>query len=215
MAPTVNRLTMGVEEEFHLVDRTTHRLTPRAPEVLNGLSASARAFAAELQQTVVETNSDVVDSLEALRHSLVDLRLELAAAADPLGIGIATAGMMPIALPDVPITETPRFRRMLADYQLLVREQFICGMQVHIGIAERDTAVALLDRVSRWLPPLLALSASSPFSHAGDDTGYSSTRSLIWSRWPTTGSPGPLASAAEYEALVRGLVASGVISDPG
>jgi carboxylate-amine ligase len=215
MAPTVNRLTMGVEEEFHLVDRTTRRLTPRAPEVLDGLSASARAFAAELQQTVVETNSDVVDSLEALRRNLVDLRSELAAAADRLGIGIATAGMMPIALPDVPITETPRFRRMLADYQLLVREQFICGMQVHIGVAERDTAVALLDRVSCWLPPLLALSASSPFSHAGDDTGYSSTRSLVWSRWPTTGSPGPLASAAEYDALVRGLVASGVISDPG
>jgi carboxylate-amine ligase len=59
------------------------------------------------------------------------------------------------------------------------------------------------------------LSVSSPFSHAGDDTGYASSRSLIWSRWPTTGSPGPLSSAAEYQMLVQSLIASGVISDPG
>ncbi len=104
---------------------------------------------------------------------------------------------------------------MLADYQLLVREQLICGMQVHVGIGDRDLAAALIDRVSSWLPPLLALSVSSPFSHAGDDTGYASSRSLIWSRWPTTGNPGPLASAAEYDDLVKNLISSGVISDPG
>ena len=87
---------MGVEEEFHLVDRSTRRLTPRAAEVLGGLSASARTFAAELQQTVVETNTDVVDSLDTLRSNLVALRSELASAAEPLGIGIATAGTMPL-----------------------------------------------------------------------------------------------------------------------
>jgi glutamate---cysteine ligase / carboxylate-amine ligase len=208
-------LTLGIEEEFHLVDLTTRRLTPRAAEVLDGLSASARTYTAELQQTVVETNSAVCVELDALRRNLVDLRSELVDAALPLGIGIASAGTVPLSLPDVPITETPRFRRMLADYQLLVREQFICGMQVHVGIANRDVAVMLLDRVSRWLPPLLALSASSPFSHAGEDSGYASTRSLVWSRWPTTGGAGAFGSGAEYDDLVRSLVASGVISDPG
>ena len=210
-----NRLTLGVEEEFHLVDLTTRCLTPRASEVLEGLSASARTYAAELQQTVVETNSDVVVTLEALRDNLVDLRSELCAAARRRGIGVASAGMMPLSVADLAITDTPRFRRMLADYQLLVREQLICGMQVHVGIGDREVAVALLDRVSSWLPPLLALSASSPFAYTGEDTGYASTRSLVWSRWPTAGGAGPLASAAEYDALVRNLVASGVISDPG
>ncbi len=65
---------------------------------------------------------------------------------------------------------------MLSDYQLLVREQLICGMQVHVGVADPDLAARLIDRVAGWLPPLLALSASSPFSHAGGDTGYASSR---------------------------------------
>jgi glutamate---cysteine ligase / carboxylate-amine ligase len=230
-----SRLTLGIEEEFHLVDLSTRRITPRAADVLAQLSAPASvriragaggapgaaamsrasgAFAAELQQSVVETNSAVTRHLGELRTHLAELRKELARTAEALGIGVAAAGTMPLSAP-LAITETPRFRRMLADYQLLVREQLICGMQVHVGIGSRDTAVRLIDRVSPWLPPLLALSASSPFSHAGDDTGYASTRSLIWSRWPTTGRAGTFSCAAEYDALTQKLVASGVISDAG
>jgi carboxylate-amine ligase len=209
-----NRLTLGVEEEFHLVDLRTRRLTSRAGEVLAALANSRRTYAAELQQTTVETNTDVVETLDDLRRNLIDLRSELATASEALGIGIAAAGTMPLSVPLV-ITENARFRRMLADYQLLVREQLICGMQVHVGIGDPDTAAALIDRVSPWLPPLLALSASSPFSHSGQDTGYASSRSLIWSRWPTTGSAGAFSSAAEYDAEVQNLIASGVISDRG
>jgi carboxylate-amine ligase len=215
---TPNRLTLGVEEEFHLVDLATRRLTPRALEVLERLEPEkarpSGAFAAELQQSVVETNTAVTSSLDELRQHLLALRAELATTAESIGVGVAAAGTMPLSAPLV-MTETPRFRRMLADYQLLVREQLICGMQVHVGIGSRDVAVQLLDRVAPWLPPLLALSASSPFSHTGDDTGYASTRTLIWSRWPTTGRAGVFQSAAEYDALVQRLIASGVISDAG
>jgi glutamate---cysteine ligase / carboxylate-amine ligase len=207
-------LTLGVEEEFHLVDLRTRRLTPRAAELLAALAGSKGTYAAELQQTTVETNTCVVETLDDLRRSLGELRSELCTAAEALGVGVAAAGCMPLSAPVV-ITENARFRRMLADYQLLVREQGICGLQVHVGIDDPDTAAVLIDRVSPWLPPLLALSASSPFSHLGEDTGYASTRSLIWSRWPTTGSAGAFGSAAEYDAQVQNLVASGVISDRG
>jgi glutamate---cysteine ligase / carboxylate-amine ligase len=216
-----NRLTLGVEEEFHLVDLTTRRLTPRAADVLSRLDepvSSVRppsgGFAAELQQSVVETNSAVTGSLSELRSHLVHLRKELSRTAEALGIGIASAATMPLGAP-LTLTDNARFRKMLTDYQSLVREQLICGMQVHVGISSRDVAVRLIDRVSPWLPPLLALSASSPFSHTGDDTGYASTRTLIWSRWPTTGRAGAFSSAAEYEALIQKLIASGTISDAG
>jgi glutamate---cysteine ligase / carboxylate-amine ligase len=211
-------LDLGIEEEFHLVDLASRRVTPRANEILERLESApgiaAGHYAAELQQSVIETNSCVTTSLAELRENLVKLRNELISVAETLGVGIAAAGAMPLGAP-LTMTETPRFQRMLADYQLLVREQLICGLQVHVGIADRDVAVQLMDRVSPWLPALLALSASSPFSRTGDDTGYASTRSLIWSRWPTTGRAGVFASAAQYDALVRDLVASGVISDPG
>lgn len=214
-AGAVAPFTLGIEEEFHLVDLRTRQLTPRASELLSQLASSQHAYAAELQQTVVETNSRVCSTLGELREHLREVRAELSEVAGRLGIGVAAAGTMPLSMAEVLLTDKPRFRRMHADYQLLVREQLICGMQVHVGIESRDLAVQLLDRVEPWLPPLLALSASSPFSHAGDDTGYASSRSLIWSRWPTTGSPGPFASAREYDEMVENLVASGVISDRG
>jgi glutamate---cysteine ligase / carboxylate-amine ligase len=206
--------SLGVEEEFHLVDLVTRRLTPRAAELLSALEGADGTFVSELQQTTIETNSAVADSLEALRTNLVALRRQLVTTAEGLGVGVVAAGCMPLAAP-VQITPDARFQRMLADYQLLVREQVICGAQVHVGVEDRDTAAILVDRVSCWLPPLLALSASSPYSACGEDTGYASARSLIWSRWPTTGSAGAFASAADYEACVQDLIASGVISDAG
>ena len=104
---------------------------------------------------------------------------------------------------------------MLADYQLLVREQLICGMQVHVGIGDPDVAVALIDRVSRWLPPLLALSASSPFAHTGKTPATRARGRSSGRAGPPPAARGRFASAAEYDALVRNLIASGVISDRG
>jgi glutamate---cysteine ligase / carboxylate-amine ligase len=207
------RRSLGVEEEFHLVDLRTRRLTARAPELLKRLSDG---YVAELQRCVVETNTDVVDTLEALRIELVDRRRVLVGTAAELGIGIVAAGAVPLSVPaEMQVTQTARYRQMLTDYQLLAREQLICGTQVHVGIADRDVAVAVANRVAPDLPTLLALSASSPFWADGSDTGHSSARTLVWQRWPTTGLAAPVDTAAEYDQLVDDLVASGVISDPG
>ena len=103
---------------------------------------------------------------------------------------------------------------MLADYQMLVREQVICGTQVHVGVPDRDRAVAVARRICADLPVLLALSASSPY-WLGEDTGYASYRTFVWSRWPTSGPFPEVADAAEYDALVRELIATSVITDVG
>jgi glutamate---cysteine ligase / carboxylate-amine ligase len=205
--------TLGVEEEFHLVDLKTRRLTARAPELLAELSDH---YVAELQGCVVETNTRVVDSLDGLRGELVDHRRVLVDTAAELGIGVVAAGAMPLSVPaEMQVTKTARYRQMLADYQLLAREQLICGTQVHVGVDNRDEAVAVAHRVAAYLPTLLALSASSPFASDGSDTGYSSMRTLVWQRWPTTGLAAPVHSAEEYDELVTNLVASGVIADAG
>jgi carboxylate-amine ligase len=205
--------TMGVEEEFHLVDQKTRRLTARAPELLGVLSDS---YVAELQRCVVEMNSGVVDTLDGLRADLQNHRKVLVDAAAKLGMGVVAAGAVPLSVPaEMQVTQTARYRQMLADYQLLAREQLICGTQVHVGVADRDESVVVANRVSAYVPTLLALSASSPFWSDGSDTGYSSVRTLVWQRWPTTGLAAPVSSAAEYDKLVAELVASGAITDDG
>ena len=162
--------TLGVEEEFHVVDLKTRRLTARAPELLDVLSNS---YVAELQRCVVEMNSGVVHTLDGLRADLQSHRRVLVDAAAKLGMGVVAAGAVPLSVPaEMHVTETARYRQMLSEYQLLAREQLICGTQVHVGVDDRDVAIAVANRVAPHLPILLALSASSPFWADGSDTGY-------------------------------------------
>jgi carboxylate-amine ligase len=205
-------LTLGVEEELHVVDLDTRELVPRAPEVLDQLDPAS--YSAELHRSVVETNTPVSDTLDELRGDLVRLRRAAIEVAEGLGLGLVAAATVPLVdLDGLAVTPTSRYRRMLDDYQLLAREQLICGAQVHVGIADRDEAVAVAQRVAPALPVLLALSTSSPY-WMGEDSGYASVRSLVWMRWPTAGNSGTVESAADHDALVADLIASGTITDP-
>lgn len=205
--------TIGLEEEFHVVDLTTRRLAARAPELLQVLSDG---YVAELQSCVVESNGLVVSTLSELRADLRARRRVLVDTAATLGLGVVAAGAVPLSVPtEMRVTQTSRYQQMLADYQLLAREQLICGTQVHVGIGDRDESVVVAGRVAAYVPTLLALSASSPFWSDGSDTGYCSVRTLVWQRWPTTGLAPPAASAAEYDTLISDLVATSVISDAG
>jgi carboxylate-amine ligase len=204
---------VGVEEEFHILDLATRALVPRAAEILDVLPGER--FAAELLRSVVETNSKPTRDLAELRADIVELRRALVAAAEPFGLGPVAAGTVPIVdLDRLEISRDPRYLQMTEEYQILAREQVICGAHVHVDVADRDIAVAVIARVAPWLPLLLALSASSPF-WLGADSGYASMRTMVWQRWPTAGVTGRFRTAAEYDQLVADLVKSGVISDPG
>jgi carboxylate-amine ligase len=208
----ITELTLGVEEELHVVDLKTRELVPRAPEVLDQLDD--RHYSAELHRSVVETNTPVTGTLDGLRDGIADRRRRAIGVAESLGLGLVATGTVPLVdLETLPVTPTSRYRRMLDDYQLLVREQLICGAQVHVGVPDRDEAVSIAQRVAPALPVLLALSASSPY-WLGEDSGYASTRSLIWLRWPTAGDSGVVTSAADHDELVADLIASGTITDP-
>ncbi|HEX6472179.1 MAG TPA: glutamate--cysteine ligase [Streptosporangiaceae bacterium] len=206
-------VAVGVEEEFHTVDLRTRRVMPRADALLSRLSKGR--VGAELQRSVVETNSRPHVRLGDLAADLAALRRRVASAAEELGLGIVAAGTVPVADPrSLDVTPGRRYENMLDEYQMLAREQLICGAQVHVEVADRDLAVALAHRVAPWLPALLALSASSPF-WLGMDTGYASYRIPLWWRWPTTGPMGHFTSAAEYDGMLADLARCGVISDPG
>src|SRR3954466_11929089 len=204
-------LTLGAEEELHLIDLDSWELSARAPQLLSRLPSAS--YSAEIQRTTVETNTAVVTSLSELSDELLRLRKELVNAAGREGLGVAAVGTAPRStFADFELTPTGRYSRMQEQYRLLVDEQLICGTQVHVGVSDRDLAVEIAQRIARDLPVLLALSASSPFWN-GSDTGYASIRTTIWQRWPTAGATGPLASAAEYDELIADLIGSGVIAD--
>ncbi|MGI4895778.1 MAG: glutamate--cysteine ligase, partial [Janthinobacterium lividum] len=204
-------MTLGAEEELHLIDLERWQLSARAPQILSKLDPAS--YSAELQRTTVETNTDVVRSLSELRAELLRLRKGLIEVAAREGLGVAAVGTAPRSTyGDFELTATGRYGRMQEQYRMLVDEQLICGTQIHVGVSDRDLAVEIMQRVAPTLPVLLALSASSPFWN-GQDTGYASIRTTIWQRWPSAGTTGALSSAAEYDGLLADLIASGVIAD--
>ncbi|MFJ9025640.1 glutamate--cysteine ligase [Streptomyces sp. NPDC102259] len=204
---------IGVEEEFHVLEVESGLLVPRANSLLRRLPG--RTFTTELHQSTVESNSEVHTSLDDLYADIAATRRRLDAAASSLGLAAVAAGAAPLAPAEAAHpTAGARYRRMVEDYRTVADEQLICGAQVHVDVPDRDTAVRVMCAVSPWLPTLLALSASSPFWQ-GADTGYASWRTMLWQRWPTAGPVGCFASAAEYDATVRDLVGSGIISDVG
>jgi carboxylate-amine ligase len=202
-------LRIGVEEEFDLVDLQTRRAAPVVDAMLAQLGGDS--FAPELQRSLVEANTLPCGSLDERRAELYRLN----EVADPLGLGVVATGTVPLVdLLGTNISAGARYERMQHEYQLLVREQHICGVQVHVDVPNRDVAVAEVQHVALHLPTFLALSASSPYWRAVD-SGYASYRCMIWQRWPTAGPPGPMRTAADYDAMVADPVASGTISDPG
>ncbi len=204
---------IGVEEEFHLVDLNTRRAVPAVDDMLAQLDGDS--FAPELQRSLVEANTVPCESLDALRAELRRLRRRLTEVADPLGLGVVAAGTVPLVdLLGTDISAGARYERMQHEYQLLVREQHICGAQVHVDVPDRDVAVAVMQHVALHLPTLLALSAPRQYGELVD-SGYASYRCMVWQRWPPAGPPGPMRTAADYDAVVADLVASGTISDPG
>ncbi|MBN9110175.1 MAG: carboxylate--amine ligase/circularly permuted type 2 ATP-grasp protein [Pseudonocardia sp.] len=204
---------IGVEEEFHVVDLETRRAAPEVDALLGKLAGDE--FAPELQRSLVETNTPPCRTLDELREHVQRLRGTLEKVAHPLGLGVVASGTVPLVeLSGTDISAGARYERMQHEYQMLVREQHICGAQVHVDVPDRDTAVQVVRRVAPHLPVLLAISASSPYWR-GEDTGYASYRSMVWSRWPTAGPPGDVETADDYDRMVEDLIASGTISDPG
>ena len=213
-APEPAELTMGVEEEFQIVDPETRKLAQAAEDLKKGSTRRGElAPQNELHLSQIETATPICGSLGEVKSHLGDARRDLLGAAAAAGVTIGAAGTHAFDhWKDQLVTPKRRYLDMVADYQYLTRQLMIFGCHVHVGVADPDLAVQVMNRGRARLSTLLALTCSSPY-WMGDDTGYDSFRTLMWLKWPMTGPPQHFKDRADYDRTIRGLVDAGVISD--
>ncbi len=208
-------LTLGVEEEYQVIDPETRELTGRAGHIMSQTQAAAEDtnVQREVYQSQIEIATPVCESLAEARTELLQARHTIITAAEKTGSVIAAAGTHPFSdWRDQDVTTKVRYQRLVQDYRQIMRDLVIFGCHVHIGISDREIAVQVLNRSRIWLPVLLALCTNSPF-WLGRDTRYASYRTELWSRWPFAGLPFPFKDDQEYRQVTDSLVAIGAIRD--
>ncbi|SDT77085.1 carboxylate-amine ligase [Actinoplanes derwentensis] len=207
--------TLGVEEEYLLVDAVEPRAAEVVDEVFAQLPAELRAVVQhEFYRSQIEVASPPQLDLGALAASLRGLRAEVGAAAERAGARLVAVGTGPAAGPNARIVDNDRYHLMRERFGDLSPGPGMCGTHVHVSIPDPETGVQVLNHLRPWLPILQAATANSPL-FGGRDTGYSSWRSMMWERWPTVGPAPYLRSHEHYLTLVADLEASGAMLDEG
>jgi glutamate---cysteine ligase / carboxylate-amine ligase len=206
--------TIGVEEEFLLVDPGTREPVPLGAAVADATRGGELQIQLELSPAQVETATGVCEDLLGLREQLTRGRRLLADAAAAAGGRLLACGVPPLGDPPQRTAATPRYREMALRYGALAIGNGLCGCHVHIGVPSTEAAVQVSNFLRPWLPVLSTVTANSPFIH-GADTGYVSWRSLLWWRWPLAAPPPFFESERQYRELVNELIRSGVIMDAG
>jgi len=207
------RLTVGVEEEFLLLDPTTGVNVPVAEEVTAALPDALRDQSRlEVRRSIIEMVTGVRTDLTELRHELIGLRRTAAVAAATAGARLVAAGATPVGEPDLSTPSKPRYRAMTERYGPVALDPAVCGLHVHVGIPDRNLAVRVCNHLQVWLPVVRAMTANSPF-YQGADTGHASWRSVQLQRWPGLGPTPHFDSADEYDATVTDLITTGVLLD--
>ena len=205
-------ITLGVEEEFVLLDPSTGAAVPAGPELVRMLGGEP-GVQQELMRFQVETGTRVCTGLDDLGRELIRLRRLAAAAAARLGCRLVASGVAPYRAPGLAaVTDQPRYQELARRYGPVVADSGTCGCHVHVGVPSRDLGVQVLARLRPWLAPLLAVTANSPIA-GGHDTGWASWRYTIQSRWPTATPPEAWPDAAAYDAAVHRLIGRGAALD--
>jgi len=202
-----HRFTIGVEEEFQIIDPTTWELRSHVSELIAaGTPSLGDQIKQEMHQSIVEVGTRVCNDVAELRSEMVRVRCELADAAESVGLAVAAAGTHPFAQwVDQVITPGERYEAIVHELQQLARSLLIFGMHVHVAMPDRHTTIDIMNAARYFLPHLLALSTSSPF-WAGRDTGLKSYRTAVFRRFPRTGVPDHFGSWGEYDNYVNLLV---------
>ena len=202
-----HRFTIGVEEEFQIVDPATGELRSHVSELVAATSAGlGEQVKPEMHQSIVEIGTKICDNVDELAADMRRTRGELVNAAERVGLQVAAAGTHPFSSwIDQVISPGDRYKNIVEELQQLARSLLIFGMHVHVAVPDRTTMIDLMNMARYFLPHLLALSTSSPF-WMGRDTGLKSFRTTVFRRFPRTGIPDHFSSWSEYEDYVNLLV---------
>lgn len=216
--------TVGVEEELLLLDPATREVVAAAPALLKEFREHGagrrppRAATDELDQELfrhqLETRTDPSTDVADILDQLLAARRTAAEAARAVDLRIGACGIVPLGGARSVLTSNDRYRDMVQTYGEIARTGGTCGMHVHTAVESDEEGVAVIDRITPWLPVLLALSANSPYVE-GRDTGYASWRAQVWTRWPSAGPTEQFGSVEGYREASRALLDSGAARDVG
>ena len=215
MTPRRPRLTIGIEEEYFVVDRSTRDLVRDLPPSL--LAALEHPPVGEVSpefiRSQVEIGTPVCNDTEELSENLRLMRRFISDTVAEHNMAIIASSTHPMAEWSAQRrTAKHRYRSLEQALQGVVRRLLICGMHVHVEIDDDDLRIDLMNQVIYFLPHILALSGSSPFWH-GDNTGLKSYRPAVFRSLPRTGLPDEFRDWSEYGRFVDVLVGAGVIED--
>jgi glutamate---cysteine ligase / carboxylate-amine ligase len=202
-----HRFTIGVEEEFQIIDPATCELRSHVMQLVSAASPDiVEQVKHEMHQSIVETGTKICENVGELRIEMHRTRGELVAAAERAGLQVAAAGTHPFSSwIDQVISPGERYQHIIEELQQLARSLLIFGMHVHVAMPDKQTTIDMMNMVRYFLPHLLALSTSSPF-WMGRNTGLKSFRTTVFRRFPRTGVPEQFESWSAYENFVNLLV---------
>jgi YbdK family carboxylate-amine ligase len=211
--------TLGLEEEYLLLEPASGLPAHRAAEVQGLLEAAPQVSGDEIQRELlscqIETATPVCETLTQAEESLLNFRRTLAGAAGRAGVLGAATGTAPSIRQEYPeLTDKQRYEDLRASAPGIVGDQFVNGLHVHVGVPDQEHGVQALNRIRPWIPLLTALSVNSPY-WMSRDSGFGSWRVVHYRRWAVQGVAPYFADAADYERRITRLGASGAILDRG
>ncbi len=211
----IPRLTLGIEEEYQIVDPKTRELAS-ASEVLvgKGQHLLQDQVKPEFMQSQIEVGTNVCQNIGEARSEVVRLRRAIHGLCEENGLAMVAASTHPISTwSDQQVTPADRYSKLEDDLRDVARRLLIFGMHIHVGIEDPELRIDVINQATYFLPHLLALSTSSPF-FGGRDTGMKSYRSVIFENMPRSGIPPKFRAWSHYEEFIDTLVKTGSIDEP-
>jgi len=199
--------TLGIEEEFQVIDPVTRQLRSHMHQIVEGGKMILKEqVKSEMHQSVVEVGTNICRNIKEAKTEVLYLRKMVAELAKQQDLVIAASGTHPFSLwQEQLITDNPRYHEIVNEMQDAARSNLIFGLHVHVGIENREQGIKLMNSARYFLPHIFALSTNSPFWQ-GRNTGFKSYRVKVFDKFPRTGIPDFFSSAEEYDRYINLLV---------